>query len=108
VHERLIFDGQLDELKLDGLIHHFTSPDIKTYEAKLEKYALLAAEKYSKKGKKAYWYKIYFSPVFSFIQNYFFKLGFLDGREGLQIALAHFEYNYKKYYFLKNMRNTSV
>ncbi len=104
VHEKLVPKIPLHKLKLQGLIHHYTSPDIKTYKSKLEKYAALAAQKYYKSGKKAFWYKIYFSPVFSFIQNYIFKGGFLDGKEGLQIALAHFDYNYKKYKLLKNNR----
>lgn len=107
VHERLIIDAPVNKFKLKGRIHHYTSPDIRTYEAKLEKYALLAAEKYLKSGKKAPWYKIYFSPVFSFVQNYFLKMGFLDGKKGLQIALAHFNYNYKKYKFLKEISNQS-
>ncbi len=103
VHEKLISDMPLTKRRLLGLIHHYTSPDIETYKAKLNKYALLAAEKYHRSGKKAFWYKIYLSPVFNFLQNYIFKGGFLDGKEGLQIALAHLSYNYKKYRFLKSM-----
>ena len=28
-------------------------------------------------------------PVFTFLYNYFFRLGFLDGREGLLLHLYH-------------------
>ncbi len=36
-------------------------------------------------------------PLFTFIYNYFFRLGFLDGREGLLLHLYHAVYVSWKY-----------
>jgi hypothetical protein len=101
VHEELIIRNDGERVRLKGVLHHYTSPGIEVYKRKLEKYAALNAEKYFEKGKKAYWYKRYLSPALNFIQNYIFKAGFLDGKEGLQIAFAHAGYTFKKYHLLK-------
>ena len=42
--------------------------------------------KYSK-GKRTTYFSILFKPFFKFISRYFFKLGILDGKQGLIIAL---------------------
>lgn len=101
VHEELVIKNEGRRIRLKGTLHHYTSRSITDYKLKLKKYAALMADKNYNKGKKAYWYKIYLSPVVSFIQNYIFKTGFLDSREGLQIALAHAAYTYEKYKLLK-------
>ncbi len=108
VHERLITVVPAIKLHLPGTIHHYTSPDIATYRSKLERYAVLMAEKYNSSGKKAYWHKIYLAPVVSFIHNYVLRGGFLDGKEGFQIAMAHSWYVHKKYVLLKVMMNDEL
>jgi glycosyltransferase involved in cell wall biosynthesis len=105
VHEELILKSTPNIIKLKGVLHHSTSPDIATYKAKLKKYAALNAEKYYEKNKKASLLKLYLSPVVNFLQNYILKRGFLDGKEGWQIALAHATYTYEKYKLLKAKYN---
>ncbi len=101
VHEELIIKNEGRRVRLEGILHHYTSGSIEEYKLKLKKYAALMSDKYYSKGKKAYWHKIYLSPVVNFIQNYIIKAGFLDGWEGIQIALAHAAYTYEKYKLLK-------
>lgn len=106
VHEELLIKKPGQKVQLNGLLHHYTSPHIDIYKLKLRKYAELNAEKYYQKGKRAYWYKLYLSPLINFIQNYILKGGFLDGKEGWQIALAHAGYTYEKYRLLKERVNS--
>jgi glycosyltransferase involved in cell wall biosynthesis len=101
VHEKLVTPAGSKTVLLPGIIHHYTSPDIQTYRLKLDKYAALMASKYAARHKKAPWFKRYLSPVVSFIQNYLVKGGFLDGKSGLQIALANARYTFDKYNLLK-------
>ena len=68
---------------------------------KQKKYALLSAEKYFISNKKVGIIKLYLAPFFSFIQNYLFRLGFLDGEEGFIIAKYNMLYVYWKYKALK-------
>lgn len=100
VHEKLLFNTEGAIHRLGGSLHHYTSPDIETYQRKLNKYATLMAEKYRLKGKKATPFKRLLSPLFNFTQNYVFKGGFLDGKDGWKIARAHARYTFLKYQLL--------
>jgi hypothetical protein len=64
------------------------------------------AKKYVEAGKRANFFKQYFSPVFAFIQHYIFRLGFLDGKEGFIIAKTTARYTFLKYRYLKEMKKT--
>ena len=64
---------------------------------KMENYAALNAEKYFKQQKRAVSLKMFFSAAFSFIKNYFFKLGFLDGATGYHCARINARYTFLKY-----------
>lgn len=106
VHEELVIKRNGATIRLKGILHHYTSPGIAEYKLKLKKYAALMAEKNYNKGRKAYWYKIYLSPVVNFLQNYIVKAGFLNGKEGLEIALANASYTSQKYKILKALDHT--
>ena len=99
VHENITGNGIVKKLILGELLH-YTMKNMKEYQAKTILYANLSAQKYADRGKKAFWIKRYISPVFGFIQNYIFRLGFLDGKEGLIIAYTSAKYVYLKYKFL--------
>lgn len=103
VHENLIFNEAGSLKKLDGLLHHYTTPTIEAYEHKLENYAALMAQKYFNQGKKAQWYHPYVSPLFGFIKNYIVHLGIMDKKAGWQIAKAHAFYTLNKYKKLKGL-----
>ena len=103
VHERLQFPEGGMVTRLKGSILHYTTHSREEFNNKTVSYAMLNAEKYFQQGKKANLFKQYFSPLFSFIQNYFFKLGFLDGREGFIIAKATARYTFLKYKYLADM-----
>jgi hypothetical protein len=45
-------------------------------------------------------------PAATFLYNYFFRLGFLDGREGLLLHLNHAVYVAWKYAKVWELRNT--
>lgn len=104
VHESLLLPDSIQIKKLDGYLHHYTSPNINAYNQKLEKYAYLVAEKYFANDKKGAAYKIYLSPLFSFFKSYIVRGGWLDKKAGLQIALAHARYTFKKYKKLAALR----
>jgi len=104
VHEQLRKPAGAVVLKGDASIRHRTAPNIKSYRIKIMKYAKLMADKNYAQGKTVSLIKLWFSPLFNFIQNYVFRLGILDGAEGWQIAAAHAGYTYEKYRLLREMR----
>lgn len=103
VHEELILpaDGLIKEL--NGSILHRTWRNTEDYKSKMQRYALLGAEKYFKQGKKAGWFKLHLSPSFSFIRSYILKLGFLDGKAGWRCAKMIAYYTRLKYAKLKEL-----
>ena len=108
VHEQLILPKDVSIKRLNGYILHYTMKDKAEYETKMKNYALLNAEKYFRQGKKFFWLKQWFSPTFSFLQNYIFKLGFLDGRPGLTCASMTARYTFWKYRKLKELNRQSA
>ena len=48
------------------------------------------------------------SPVFSFIQHYFFQLGFLDGLDGLHICRITAKATKLKYQTLKELTDKKL
>jgi glycosyltransferase involved in cell wall biosynthesis len=100
VHEGLILK-QVAIKKLKQPILHYSMHSKAEHLEKAAKYAKMGAEKWHFQGKKASFIKIYLNPIFRFVKDYFFSLGFLDGKEGLQIAYIIALERYWKYSHLK-------
>jgi hypothetical protein len=54
-------------------------------------------------GKKASWIQCRVAPTFSFIKNYLFRLGFLDGEAGFTVAKMNAWYTWLKYARLREL-----
>jgi len=105
VHETLELPSYIQKRKLEGHIHHYSVKDAAEFDSKNSYYAKLSAKKYFRSEKKAGMIKLYFSPIFGFLKNYIFFLGFLDGREGWNIAKTTIRSTRRKYHFLSQMEN---
>lgn len=103
VHESLLFPRDMKVIPVAGYVLHKTAADFSEYKSKIEKYAALNAEKYFKQQKGSVAIRMFFSPTFSFIKNYVFKLGFLDGATGYQCARMNARYTFLKYKKLKEL-----
>ncbi|MER3470200.1 MAG: hypothetical protein C4330_02425 [Chitinophagaceae bacterium] len=103
VHEKLVVPSGVVVKELNGRILHFTMKDTKEFAQKSVNYALLNAELYFERGKKAAWVKQFVAPAFMFIKYYIFKLGFLDGWAGLFAARMAGLYTYLKYTRLREL-----
>ena len=103
VHESLMFPVQVKTIPINGYVLHKTAASLTEYEKKTRSYAALNAEKYFKEGRKSGELKMFFSALFSFIKNYVFKLGFLDGATGYHCARINAEYTFLKYKQLKEL-----
>ncbi|MEO7209729.1 MAG: glycosyltransferase family 2 protein [Chitinophagaceae bacterium] len=103
VHEKLILPNNYTITNLTGYILHYTVQSLEEFVKKNIMYARLNAIKYAATGKKSNFIKQYLSPVFSFLRNYIFRLGFLDGWEGFIIAKYNAYYTFLKYKYLADM-----
>jgi len=97
VHETLKIDGYTAKVHGGALIHH-SYPTLSDYIEHMNRYSSLGAEMVVAKGKVGFSFiNIVLRPLFTFIYNYIFRLGFLDGREGLLLHLYHAVYVSWKY-----------
>jgi glycosyltransferase involved in cell wall biosynthesis len=100
VHETIAFEGETGTLEFD-LIHH-AYPTLGDYIEHMNRYSGLGAEvllarQRTSKSWLAFVMNVWAVPQFMFQWNYFFRLGFLDGREGLLLHLYHAAYTSWKY-----------
>ena len=96
VHEDAHTDGLT--VRLNGTLLHHSYPTLSDYIEHMNRYSSLGAEMVVAKGKVRFSFiNIAVRPLLTFIYNYFFRLGFLDGREGLLLHLYHAVYVSWKY-----------
>ena len=83
---------------LSGALIHHSYPTLSDYIEHMNRYSSLGAEMVVAKGKVGFSFtNIVLRPISTFIYNYFFRLGFLDGPEGLLLHLYHAVYVSWKY-----------
>jgi len=111
VHEDVHVDGVTRQIQSGALLHH-SYPTLSDYIEHMNRYSSLGAEMVVAKcsGKVRFSViNIVLRPMATFVYNYFFRLGFLDGREGLLLHLYHAVYvswKYAKAWELSRQTNT--
>jgi len=96
VHEDLRIEGTTASLK-HHLLHH-AYPTIEGYLEHMNRYSSLGAKMAAEKHPRGFSFvDIVIRPGLTFFYNYFVRLGFLDGREGLLLHLYHAQYVSWKY-----------
>ncbi len=103
VHETILVKENSIVKELKGIIQHYTAESAQQFSSKNEHYARLSASKYYTRGKKATWIKRFAAPAFTFLKQYFFQLGFLDGAAGYTIAKGNAKYTFRKYQLLHQL-----
>ncbi len=97
VHEDVQVDGITRTIQSGAILHH-SYPTLSDYIEHMNRYSSLGAEMVVAKGKVRFSViNIVLRPFATFLYNYFFRLGFLDGREGLLLHLNHAVYVSWKY-----------
>jgi glycosyltransferase involved in cell wall biosynthesis len=96
VHEDMKMPGPLGHLNGD-LIHH-AYPTLDSFIEHANRYSSLGAQMEAEKGPVGFSViNIVLRPMVRFLYSYFFRLGFLDGREGLLVLMTHASYVSWKY-----------
>lgn len=105
VHESIQVNGKTADLK--NKLQHDTFQSLDACLVKINRYSTLAAEKKYQQEKRGGLTLGALKGSWAFFKSYFIQLGFLDGREGLLIAvmcfLARFYTMNKLYYLQKRL-----
>jgi hypothetical protein len=95
--------GRIGDLQ-QSLVHH-SYPDLHDVLEKLDRYSSGSARDMQAQGRSASLAKAIAHGLFAFVRTYLLKLGFLDGRHGLMLAIYNAEYAYYKYVKLMFMQS---
>ena len=86
VHEYWSLDKEGKKGLLKGDILHYSFTSVSEHLKKIEKYTELAAREAARNNKNPSIMIMLFSPFWHFVNEYFFRLGFLDGFYGYMIC----------------------
>ncbi|MFI5222213.1 MAG: glycosyltransferase family 2 protein [Bacteroidia bacterium] len=87
-HDKFEMKKGSGEKKLQGNILHYSFRSIEELKIKTDHFSDISSQTYFEEGIRSNVFKIIFKPPVRFIRDYFFRLGILDGRNGLVIALV--------------------
>lgn len=97
VHEKLEYSASMHMVKLKGDLLHYTYRNLEHYLVKSASYASAWAEQKENKGKSSSLLQGFLHGVACFLKMYVFRLGFLDGRQGLLLAMLSAHSTFAKY-----------
>jgi len=84
--------------QFNNALIHYTYPNLTLYLGHMNRYSSLGAQLAVAKGHRSFSFRnIVLRPLATFVYNYFIRLGFLDGREGLLLHMYHACYVSWKY-----------
>ena len=97
VHEDVKVEGKTATIRRGALLH-YAYPTLSAYIEHMNRYSSLGAEMAVARGKRGFGgFNIIHRPIWTIFYNYFLRLGFLDGREGLLLHHFHAMYVSLKY-----------
>jgi hypothetical protein len=104
VHERIIITGKQQKLKNPILHEAFIDPEEVLH--KVNAYSSLGAKKLFDKGKSSTLGTAILRGFWTFFRTYILKASFLDGSQGLMLAISNAEGTYYKYLKLLDLQNS--
>ncbi len=105
VHERVVVTGAV--ARLHAPLQHEAFVDLEEVLAKVNHYSTLAAVSAYQRGVRSSLPKAVAKGWWSFVRTYLLRRGFLDGREGLMLALSNAEGSYYKYLKIAQLEGQS-
>jgi len=92
--EVIVSSGNVGRLR--HKLVHYTCWSYDQFYAKFQRYTKLQAEQNHAAGRRAALAPMFWRAAFRFLRDYLLKLGFLDGRVGLQLAMTGAFYSFAK------------
>ncbi|MGZ3809615.1 MAG: glycosyltransferase family 2 protein [Bacteriovorax sp.] len=87
IHESWMPDDKNEGIgKLKGDLLHYSYYTISDHIRQIEKFTEMSALESVSQGKSCSILKIWIVPIWMFLQNYFLRLGFLDGEKGYLVC----------------------
>ena len=94
-HDRLIVNGTMGKLR--SPVYHEAITDLDQMIGKMNLYSTSSSKIFYRHGRRASFGTALLHGWWAFMRTYFLRLGFLDGRAGLMLAIANAEGSYYRY-----------
>ncbi len=104
VHERVVVSGRIE--RLSQPILHESYFDLNEVLDKVNSYSTLGAKALFEQGRRSSLGLAIGKGLWTFIRTYFLRAGFLDGVQGLMLAMSNAEASYYKYLKLRDLYRT--
>ncbi|MET0207494.1 MAG: glycosyltransferase family 2 protein [Burkholderiaceae bacterium] len=95
LHAHMTVDGSVGTLQAS--LVHYSYPDLHDVLEKLDRYSTGHARDMHAAGRQGGLGRALLHGLAAFLRTYVFRLGFLDGRHGVMLAIYNAEYSYYKY-----------
>jgi glycosyltransferase involved in cell wall biosynthesis len=102
VHERVVVPSDAVGA-CNGHILHYSFAGMSDLLAKLNRYTDIAAQEMYSRGKRVTVFSVTIRPLWAFFRTYVLYRGFLDGFEGLEVAMANAVTVFFKYAKLREL-----
>lgn len=103
VHEELCLDRAMHQQRLSGDLLHYSYYSVADFATRQAKYATLAADKAHQQGRHHHIGDLVVKPAWTFMRNYIFRLGILDGHAGYTVCKMSAFYTFLKYARLREL-----
>ncbi len=107
VHESLFVEPNPEVVQLGGDLLHYSYKSTSDHIRRIDRYSDLSAAEAWKNGKTSSVAGVVLRPLWRFIRDYFFKLGFLDGFAGYRVCRISALSTFLKYSKLMEMKNSA-
>ena len=106
VHEELHFELPPRFATLHGDLLHYSYYSITEHSDRQNHYAMLAAKKLHSQGRRVTTFAIALKSSWTFVRDFYLRLGFLDGFTGYAICRFNAHYTFMKYSRLRELNKT--
>jgi len=103
LHEVVVMERDATVKWIKGDILHYTCNSISDHILKVNKYSDIMAEEKYERGVKSSIMKIIYKTMWSFVRDYFLRLGFLDGYYGFVVCKISAFATFLKYVKLRQL-----
>ena len=103
VHESVDLDGTAGYL--ENPMEHHTYKTIGDFMGRLDRYSTLAARELLKENKRYGMHHIMFRPLYTFLNMYIMRFGFLEGYYGFILSVFYAFYTFSKYVKLRELQD---
>jgi glycosyltransferase involved in cell wall biosynthesis len=107
-HDVIVMKEATKVKLLDGDMFHHTFKNIEEYRRRNIEVSTVIAQSMFDAGAKRSRSKIILSPLWSFINGYFLRLGFLEGYNGFVIAVLTTQQSFLKYQKLRQLQRQQI